>query len=118
MFKIIVAGGRHFNDWDLCSTKLDRILKDQKSIEIVSGGAKGADELGELYAKTRNYKLKVFPADWDKFGKSAGYRRNKEMAEYADALVAFWDGNSVGTKMMIELAKKNNIGVRVITYTP
>jgi hypothetical protein len=110
--KVIIAGGRTFNDYDLLCRKCDRILSLQKVVEIVSGMAKGADALGERYAKKHGYQIKQFPADWDKHGKSAGYKRNAEMAQYADALIAFWDGESKGTKHMIELA--NQLGLKVI----
>lgn len=87
-----------------------------EGIQIVSGGARGADKLGELYAHTNLHSLKVFPADWEKFGKSAGYIRNEEMAKYADCLVAFWDGKSRGTKHMIDLAHKHGLQVRVVSF--
>ena len=98
--------------------KLDKILskfpKDQ--IEIVSGAAKGADALGEQYAKQRGYKLTRFPADWAAYDNSAGPRRNKEMAEYADFLVAFHDGFSRGTANMITTATDLGLVVRTIKY--
>lgn len=116
MFKVIVAGGRDFADYDLLKSKLDNLLVDRHPVEIVSGTARGADKLGEFYAKRTQLALALFPADWDLYGKSAGYRRNEEMADYADALVAFWDGKSRGTKHMIDLANKSGIQVRVVNY--
>ena len=92
--KVIIAGGRDFNDYDLLCRKADKILSRQSEVEIVSGTAKGADKLGEMYAKERHFSIKRFPADWGTFGNAAGYRRNVEMAIYADALIAFWDGES------------------------
>ena len=88
----------------------------QTDIEIVSGTAKGADQLGEKYAKEKGYPVKQFPADWSK-GKSAGYVRNEEMAKYADALIAFWNGLSKGTGHMIDLAKKYKLKIRICNYT-
>lgn len=85
-----------------------------EEVEIVSGTARGADELGERYAKARGYALKQFPADWDTFGKGAGYRRNSQMADYAEACVVFWDEKSRGTKHMIDLAEKTGLLLRVI----
>lgn len=76
---------------------------------IVSGGARGADKLGEVYAKDNGYNLRIFPADWNTHGYKAGFLRNEEMAEYADALAAFWDGKSRGTKHMISTALKKAI---------
>ena len=78
--------------------------------------ARGADRLGERYAKEHGYKVIYMPADWDLYGKSAGFKRNVQMAEYADALVAFWDGVSFGTKHMIETAQKMGLDVRVKKY--
>lgn len=114
--KVIIAGGRDFNNYKYLCQKVDKILSKQINVEIVSGVANGADKLGEMYAKDRDFSIIKFPADWDTFGKSAGYRRNAEMAEYADALIAFWDGKSRGTKHMIDLAKSKNLKVRIFYY--
>lgn len=118
MFKVIVAGGRDFNNYKGLAVSLDYLLKNViDDIEIVCGMARGADRLGEQYAKERDYHIRYMPADWDTFGRSAGYRRNIQMAEYADALVAFWDGKSPGTKHMIQIAKEKKLDVRIIRYT-
>ena len=118
MFKVIVAGGREFSDYNMLSQKLHNILleKDLSQVEIVSGKAKGADSLGEKWGKINGCHIAEFPAQWDKYGKSAGYKRNEEMAKYADALIAFWDGESRGTKHMIDLAKRYELKIRVIMY--
>lgn len=116
-FRVIIAGSRDFSDYNLLREKCDRILSDQKNnhqIVIVSGTARGADRLGEKYAKERGYEVRQYPADWDAHGKSAGFIRNREMAKNADALIAFWDGQSKGTKLMIDLAKDHGLAVRVI----
>jgi predicted Rossmann fold nucleotide-binding protein DprA/Smf involved in DNA uptake len=107
--KVIIAGSRDFNDYEAVKKYADHILSNQSEIEIVSGGANGVDKLGEQYAKEKGYKLTIFKADWNKYGKSAGPKRNAQMAEYADALIAFWDGESRGTKNMIELAEKHKL---------
>jgi len=112
--KIIIAGSRNFNDYNLLKSSCDNLLTQFTNIEIVSGTARGADKLGERYARERGYDIKQFPANWDKFGKSAGYIRNDEMAQYSDMLIAFWDGTSKGTKHMIDLANKRGIRVIVI----
>jgi hypothetical protein len=116
MFKVIVAGSRDFNDYELLKSTLDKLLVNQIDIIIVSGTARGADKLGERYAADKGYSISSHPADWDKYGKSAGYIRNEEMAKEADGLVAFWDGKSRGTKHMIDLAHKYNLKVKVIEY--
>lgn len=113
-FKVIIAGSRTFTDYEFLKRKCDIVLVNKEDIEIVSGAARGADKLGEQYAKERNYLLKHFPADWDTHGKGAGFKRNNEMALYADALIAFWDGKSHGTKHMIEVAENICLPVRVI----
>lgn len=126
--KIIIAGGRDFNNLERLFKVCDRILKELDEIEIVSGMcpptkdsqgnviAWGADMLGLMYAKDREYKIHEFPADWDGLGRKAGPLRNGEMAIYADGLIAFWDGKSRGTKNMIDTAKKLELKVRVIKY--
>ena len=81
--------------------------------EVVSGTALGGDKLGEQWAENHGVPIARFPADWDKHGKSAGYRRNEEMARNADALIALWDGESRGTAHMIGIAKKAGLKVYV-----
>jgi hypothetical protein len=114
--KLIIAGGRDFNDYDLLKQKLNKIIGDNSDIEIVSGMARGADLLGVKYANELGYQVKEFPAQWDKYGKSAGYRRNEEMAKYSDTCVCFWDGESKGTKHMIDLSNKYNLKTFVFNY--
>lgn len=118
MFKVIIAGGRDFDDYRLLCMKAHSLLCSyiNSEIQIVSGTAKGADKLGERYAKENYISLKQFPAEWSKYGKSAGYKRNVQMAEYADALIAFWDGKSKGTKHMIDIAIDLDLDIRVIRY--
>jgi len=114
MSKTIIAGGRDFDDYEFLKKNIEEL--DIEINEIVSGKAKGADTLGERYATEKEISIKGFPADWNKFGKGAGPIRNKQMAEYADVLIAFWDSKSKGTKSMINLAKKNDLEVHVIQY--
>ncbi len=114
--KVIIAGGRNFNDYNKLRESCNNILVNQKDVEIVSGTAAGADTLGERYAQEKGYEVKKFPAQWDLYGKSAGYKRNQQMAEYADGLIAFWDGKSRGTKHMIDIANNKGLKVRVIRY--
>lgn len=120
MFRVIIAGTRDFNDYDLlksyCDYMLSQKAKSGEEIVILSGGASGADALGEQYAKERGYNLLHFPAQWEKYGRQAGPMRNREMANNADALIAYWDGKSRGTKNMIEEAKKRGLMVAVKNY--
>lgn len=83
---------------------------------IICGKAKGTDTLGERFAKEQGYKIKYFPADWNTYGKSAGFVRNIEMPENADALIAFWNGKSSGAKHMIETAKKYKLKILIQRY--
>lgn len=112
--KVIIAGCRDFNDYKLLSSKCQNILKEVNDIEIVSGNCNGADLLGERFAKENGHNLILFPAEWSVYGLSAGPRRNEEMAEYADALIAFWDGKSTGTGDMIKRAEKHDLKIRII----
>lgn len=112
--KVIIAGGRSFFNYDLVK---ETLLPMKSEIEcIISGRANGADSLGEKFAEEHGIEILYFPAEWDKYGRSAGYIRNKEMANEADFLVAFWDGNSKGTKHMIDIMKKQNKHGKVILY--
>ena len=115
MRKIIVAGGRGFQDYEFLKSVLD-VAIDGDRVEIVSGGARGADTLGELYAKEHDQELKIFKADWKKYKNAAGPIRNESMAEYADELCAFWDGRSTGTKHMIKYARQLGLEVRLFVY--
>jgi len=111
--KVIIAGSR---DGFVARNTYEAIEESPffgKITEVVSGTAKGVDQHGEMYSRTRELSLKQFPADWDTFGKSAGFRRNVEMADYADALVAVWDGQSRGTKHMIDQMELRNKPVYV-----
>ena len=114
--KLIVAGSRTFNNYDLLKEEITKLIPFNDDLEIVSGTARGADRLGEKLAEEFNIKLIKFPANWDLHGRSAGYKRNQEMADYADSCIVFWDGQSRGTKHMIDLAKRYNLNLKVIKY--
>jgi hypothetical protein len=114
MFKVIIAGSREFNDYAFLKQKLIHLLQNiNDEIEIVSGRARGADLLGEQFACEMGYKIKYFVPDWDGLGKRAGFVRNRDMAEYADACVVFWKNKSKGTANMIDEAKKRNLKLRI-----
>lgn len=117
MFRLIIAGGRDFNDYETLKNYVDfKLSRTEDEIQIISGGARGADTLGERYAAERGFSLRRFPADWERYGKSAGVRRNKEMAQNADALIAYWDGFSRGTKNMIDEATEAGLIVCIRYY--
>lgn len=118
-FKVIIGGSRGFSNYKLLRDKCNEYLRNKRkeyNIIIISGGARGADTLGKKYAQDEGFSLEVFPANWNKFGKSAGFRRNEQMAEVADALIAFWDGKSHGTKHMIEIMENKKLLVKVVNY--
>ena len=112
--KVIVAGTRTFNNYELMKRKLDYYFQ-VCTPTIICGEARGADTLGKKYAEEKGYKVLSYPADWSK-GRGAGYARNERMAREADALIAFWDGKSSGTKHMIETMRKMNKSVRIVKY--
>lgn len=118
LIKVVVAGSRGFEDYELLKNTLDQELfeYDPSEIQIVSGGADGADTLGERYQKEHGCSLKQFIPDWDRFGDSAGHRRNADMAVYGDWVFCFWDGQSKGTRGMIELARRAGKRLVVINY--
>lgn len=114
-YRVIVAGSRSFRDYNFLEEKLKTILKNRMPyVEIVNGLAEGADRLGGVFADHHGLPQKKFAADWDNLGKAAGILRNEDMGRYADALVAFWNGESRGTAHMIDFATKNNLAVKVI----
>lgn len=107
--KTIIAGSR-----DITSDKVLYVLDSLNDVtEVISGGAKGPDSFGEQWGLSKGIPVKRFPANWNEYGKSAGMVRNIKMLEYADWLVAFWDGKSKGTKHIIDNAPK--YGVKVVT---
>lgn len=117
--KLIVAGGRDFNDYTLLTRVLIALAEDERadrSVSLVSGMARGADALGVRFAKEYSIKLYEFPADWDKYGKRAGLIRNHAMGDFADGLLAFWDQKSNGTRDMIQYMQKLGKPVHTVTY--
>jgi hypothetical protein len=115
-FNLIIAGSRTFADYHIVNVQTAAFLKALKElrakrdrIQIISGTAKGADQLGERFATQYKLSLLRMPAKWDLYGKSAGYRRNECMAEMANACIVFWDGQSRGSQHMVEQAKEKGI---------
>jgi hypothetical protein len=112
--KLAIVGSRSFNDVKLLHEILDK-HKDAITL-VISGGAVGADLLGEEWAKKHNIPVKIFYPDWKKHGKSAGMIRNKLIIEECDRCIAFWDGKSNGTKNSISICKKLNKPFKIINY--
>lgn len=109
--KVIIAGSRDITDYR--QVEAAYLSSNMVITEIVSGGARGVDSLGEQVAKNFGIPVKVFPADWNKYGKRAGALRNIQMANYAEGLIAIWDGKSKGTKHMIDEANKLGLSVYI-----
>ncbi len=111
---VAIVGSRTFNDWDFLLTKMQELIITTEIDCIVSGGAKGADKLGERFAKFFDIPMMIFKPDWDRYGKRAGYLRNKDIIDNADIVVAFWDCRSKGTLHSINLAKSSGKEVFVV----
>jgi uncharacterized phage-like protein YoqJ len=114
--RLIVAGGRDFDDYELLCDEVTKFIENEKDVTIISGLARGADTLGCQFAQELNIPLEGFAAEWGKYGRSAGIKRNKYMAKNADSLIAFWDGKSKGTMHMIDYAYEKGLKVKVVEY--
>ncbi|AKU42626.1 putative GTP-binding protein [Vibrio phage H188] len=114
--KTIIAGGRDFNDLEVATLAIKTVYPTIYITEVVCGMARGADTVGKDWAEKFSIKVKEFPADWSNNGKAAGPIRNREMGDYADALICFWDGKSRGTKNMIDYAFFIGITVFIFNY--
>jgi hypothetical protein len=118
--RVIIAGGRDFADYNRLCWFMDQWVLDNDmgpdNTDFISGEAKGADSLGKKWALSRGYKVALFPANWELYGKSAGYIRNKQMADEATHLVAWWNENSKGTGNMIWVATKVGLKVHIEGY--
>lgn len=123
--RIIICGGRHFNDYDALESLVDSVLAENdltdKEVEIVSGHCEGADILGEQYAKNHGIICKVFPAEWTKYGRAAGPIRNSQMIEYASEshipiVIAFVSPHTKGTMDTIKKATKRGFAINRQDY--
>lgn len=112
--KVIIAGSRSFSNYKFLRETCDKLLVDaDQDIIVLSGTARGVDQMGERYARSKEFDLERYPADWS-LGRHAGFVRNNQMASLADTLIAFWDGVSRGTKHMIRAAKAAGLTVYTI----
>lgn len=115
--KLIIAGSRSITDITTVEAAIKSSMIDiSKITEVVSGTASGVDKLGEQWAKSKKLNIHQMPADWNKHGKKAGAIRNKQMGDYADMLVAVWDGKSKGTKQMIDYM--HSLNKRTYVFLP
>jgi len=127
-WNIGIVGGRDFNDWSvMCNVmsammcmfaEVGAVVPEATLIRVVSGGARGADCMGAAWGEAERWidEVRVYPAEWNKYGKSAGYKRNQLIVKDSDILIAFWDGKSKGTKHSIDLAKTKGIPTVVVRY--
>lgn len=109
---VIIAGSRDITDYGILSHAISASGFPISS--VISGAARGVDQLGERWAKEHGIPVLRMPAEWNRYGRSAGYRRNEDMASIGDALIAIWDGKSSGTRHMIETARKAGLRVFVL----
>lgn len=112
--KVIIAGSRDVTDYNTVRQAISR--SGFPVTHVISGAARGVDQLGERWAKDHALPLLRVPAEWNTYGRSAGYRRNEDMAGVADALIAIWDGHSPGTRHMIETARRRGLRVFVFLF--
>ncbi len=113
--RTIIAGSRNITDWVLLEETIAAC--GWTPSVVISGGARGIDRLGEIWAECHKVPCEKYLADWNLHGKAAGYKRNEEMAAVAEALLAIWDGNSRGTKHMIDIATRKGLRVHVQKYS-
>ena len=115
--KIAIIGSRDFDNYNLVVATMEEFQTTHPpTTTIVSGGARGADTLGEKWANNNKIPIKIFLAEWKKHGKAAGLIRNKDIIENSDHVVAFWDGESKGTKHSLGLCHKSNTPYSIIKY--
>ncbi len=114
--RVVIAGSRDYHNYEEAKAFIDWCLsrlREEQRVIVLSGGASGADALGERYARENGFEIERYPAQWAKFGKSAGPKRNRQMAEVCDYVICFWDGRSRGTKSMIEYARRYGKPLRI-----
>ena len=114
--KVIISGDLNYLNYNLLEKTCDFMLSKISNIEIINGGENGADYLGRKYAKKRGYTYEEFPADWSKYGKGAGYKRNCELINKADCIIVFWNGRDKHIKHMINTSNKKRLQTKIVKY--
>lgn len=113
-YRLVIAGCRNFKNFRFVDEAIAEYLEERHVSEIVTGGAKGVDELAKAYALTNNIPHKEFLPDWERYGKGAGPKRNRKMAVYGDALLAIWDYNSRGTMNMVDNMRWEGKPIKIV----
>ena len=114
--RIVIAGSRNYYNYEEAKIFIDcciKRIKEKYDLIFLSGGCRGADALGERYAKENGYKIEIHSANWQKYKNAAGPMRNMEMAKITDYVICFWDGESKGTRSMIKFAKQLNKPIKI-----
>lgn len=114
--RVVIAGSRNFNDYEMFANIVGEFLKpirEEYELIILSGHCLGTDLMGERYAKENGFEVEIYPAEWKKYGRSAGPKRNKQMADVADLAIAFPSVNGKGTQSMIKYAKQKGIPIKI-----
>lgn len=116
--KVAIVGGRDFSRYNLMCSILNRLIKEKALdiTEVICGCAQGADTMGSFWAEENGIKVKLMPANWDKFGRKAGPIRNCEMLQEADGVIAFWNGFSPGTRHMIDISHRAGKLIHIEEY--
>lgn len=114
--KLAIVGSRTLIDARLVADEVDHVHAETAVTELISGGAKGADKLGEAWALTHDIPIRKLLPDWDRHGRAAGIIRNSDIVKEADKVIAFWDGTSRGTRDTIAKARKANKMLKVVLF--
>ena len=115
---VIITGSRNFTDFDKMVKVCDTLLHGSRDVTILSGGAKGADRLGERYARYKMLPYEIIKPEWDRYGRQARYIRNFDLATKGDVLIMFWDGKSRGSGHMLNLAREKELVVHEEVFEP
>lgn len=110
--RVAIVGSRSFSHFELVRAYV-RLLP--PGTTVITGGARGVDTVAAVAARRRNLPLAIHPAEWGRYGRSAGAKRNQRIVDDADRVVAFWDGKSPGTLITIELARKAGKPVQIVS---
>ncbi|MBQ6819161.1 MAG: DUF2493 domain-containing protein [Clostridia bacterium] len=118
---IVVAGCRDFTDYSVARQAIAAFLAEHypnQAVTFVLGGCRGADSLGERYAVEQGIPVEYHLPQWERYGRGAGPKRNQQMAQRADHILCFWDGQSKGTCSLMQIARRLDKPVCLIPIKP